>query len=165
VVTDGAKASNGTFADAASFGDPSSATLGVANENALKMAGPERMRAIVIDTTNPLDFSGACRRSPDQRQLAASKFSGCYRRRSRQAFNIVGNAFMFKPDFPAARPTCSSPATTPTREEGRRHPATSPGVIDIGGIEGRGISKRVSGRVLAGIHGGNWNQAFKMLKK
>jgi predicted dinucleotide-binding enzyme len=55
----GAKASAGTFADAASFGEVIVlATLGVANERALKMAGPEKFRGkIVIDATNPLDFS------------------------------------------------------------------------------------------------------------
>jgi predicted dinucleotide-binding enzyme len=58
----GAKASVGTFADAASVGEiVILATLGVANENALKMAGPEKLRGkVVIDTTNPLDFSAGC---------------------------------------------------------------------------------------------------------
>ena len=55
----GPKASAGTFADAAAFGEVVVlATLGVANESAIRMAGPETMRGkIVIDTTNPLDFS------------------------------------------------------------------------------------------------------------
>ena len=56
----GPKASAGTFADAADFGEIIVlATLGVANESALNGAGPERFRGkLVIDTTNPLDFSG-----------------------------------------------------------------------------------------------------------
>jgi len=56
----GAKASAGNFADAASFGEVVVlATLGVANESALRAAGQEKLRGkIVIDTTNPLDASG-----------------------------------------------------------------------------------------------------------
>lgn len=55
----GAKASAGIFADAASFGEVVIlATLGLANESALELAGLEKFRGkIVIDTTNPLDFS------------------------------------------------------------------------------------------------------------
>src|SRR5687767_2076131 len=56
----GARASAGTFADAAAHGEWTIlATLGAANEEALRAAGPEKLRGkIVIDTTNPLDFSG-----------------------------------------------------------------------------------------------------------
>ena len=56
----GAKASAGTFADAASFGEVVVlATLGVANESVLRMAGPDTFRRkVVIDATNPLDFNG-----------------------------------------------------------------------------------------------------------
>src|SRR5574341_712718 len=56
----GPKASAGTFADAASFGEiVVLATLGSANEAALRSAGPAKLRGkVVIDVTNPLDFSG-----------------------------------------------------------------------------------------------------------
>src|SRR5688500_8780308 len=56
----GPKASADTFAEAAAFGEVVVlATLGVANERVLQSAGPERFRGkLVIDTTNPLDFSG-----------------------------------------------------------------------------------------------------------
>ena len=56
----GPKASAGTFADAAAFGEVIVlATLGAANESALRAAGPENCRGkVVIDATNPLDFSG-----------------------------------------------------------------------------------------------------------
>src|SRR6058998_3578696 len=55
----GPKASTGTFADAASFGEVVVlATLGVAAEDAIRAAGLEKFRGkLVIDTTNPLDFS------------------------------------------------------------------------------------------------------------
>src|SRR6059036_2118273 len=55
----GPKASVGTFGDAAAFGEIAVlATLGSANESALKAAGPEKFRGkVVIDATNPLDFT------------------------------------------------------------------------------------------------------------
>jgi 8-hydroxy-5-deazaflavin:NADPH oxidoreductase len=61
----GKKASVGTFADAASFGEVVVlATLGMANEEILRAAGPDKFRGkVVIDATNPLDFSGGSHRS------------------------------------------------------------------------------------------------------
>jgi predicted dinucleotide-binding enzyme len=56
----GPSASTGTFADAAAVGEVTVlGTLGVANESALRSAGPDKFRGkVVIDATNPLDFSG-----------------------------------------------------------------------------------------------------------
>ena len=56
----GARASTGSFAEAAAFGEiVVLATLGVENESALKLAGFDKLRGkVVIDATNPLDFSG-----------------------------------------------------------------------------------------------------------
>src|SRR5688572_30416447 len=59
VKATGKKASAGTFAEAAKFGEiVVLATLGDATENAVKLAGPENLGGkLVIDTTNPLDHS------------------------------------------------------------------------------------------------------------
>lgn len=53
------RASVGSFADAAKFGEAIFiATLGVGTENAVNTAGRENFRGkIVVDVTNPLDFS------------------------------------------------------------------------------------------------------------
>ena len=53
------KASSGTFAEAASFGEIIMvATLWDGTPNAIKMADPQNFKGkIVIDVTNPLDFS------------------------------------------------------------------------------------------------------------
>jgi len=105
----GAKASVGTFADAASFGDiVVLATLGVANQSALKMAGPETLRGkIVIDTTNPLDFSAGM---PPKLAVSGNDSGGERVQRLLpdahvvKAFNTVGNAFMFRPSFAGGPP-------------------------------------------------------------
>lgn len=54
------KAHVGTFEQAVKFSDNLVvlATLGAANESAIKMAGPENLKGkVLIDTTNPLDLS------------------------------------------------------------------------------------------------------------
>src|SRR5437763_1947184 len=55
----GSRASEGSFADAAGSGEiVVLATLGVANESVIRSAGIASFRGkVVIDTTNPLDFS------------------------------------------------------------------------------------------------------------
>jgi predicted dinucleotide-binding enzyme len=55
----GARASEGTFADAASFGElVFNCTLGTASIDALQAAGSGNLKnKILIDTSNPLDFS------------------------------------------------------------------------------------------------------------
>ncbi len=55
----GAKASTGTFADAAKFGELIiNATLGAGTIEAFKMAGAEHSAGkVVVDLSNPLDFS------------------------------------------------------------------------------------------------------------
>ncbi len=59
VKANGAKASQGTFADAAAFGEIIfNCTAGVASLEALKLAGAENLRdKILIDVANSLDFS------------------------------------------------------------------------------------------------------------
>jgi hypothetical protein len=53
------RASQGTFADAAAFGEILfNCTAGMASLNALRMAGPANLKdKILIDIANPLDFS------------------------------------------------------------------------------------------------------------
>lgn len=59
VKTAGAKASTGTFADAAAFGElVINATLGSGTIEAFKMAGSDHTAGkVIIDLSNPLDFS------------------------------------------------------------------------------------------------------------
>lgn len=56
----GERASTGTYADAAAFGElVVNATLGVASVEALQSAGEDRLAGkVIVDVSNPLDFSG-----------------------------------------------------------------------------------------------------------
>jgi len=57
--SNGAKASNGTFSDAAAFGDiVFNCTAGVVSLAALKLAGSGNLKGkVLVDVANPLDFS------------------------------------------------------------------------------------------------------------
>ena len=169
----GPKASASTFADAAAFAEMVVlATLGAANESALTAAGAANLRGkILIDTTNPLDTSGG---GPPKLAVAGSDSGGERVQRLIpeaqvvKAFNTVGAPHMFRPSFPGGPPDmfiCGNSA------DARKKVAAllgefGWGVVDIGGIEGsRYLEAMCITWVLAGIHGGNWNQAFKLLRK
>jgi predicted dinucleotide-binding enzyme len=169
----GAKASAGTFADAAAFGEVIVlATLGVANESALKMAGPDKLRGkVVIDATNPLDFSGGM-----PPKLAVSGNDSAGERVQRllpeahvvKAFNTVGNAFMFRPDFPGGPPDMFIAGDN---EDAKKRVSAilkefGWGVVDLGGIESsRYLEAMCMVWVLSAIRSNNWNQAFRLLRK
>ena len=169
----GSDASTGTFADAASFGEVVVlATLGVANDEALRSAGPERLRGkVVIDTTNPLDFS---RGMPPR--LAVSGEDSAGERVQRllpdarvvKAFNIVGNAAMFRPQFPGGPPDMfiagNDAAAKRTVADILREFGWG-AVFDLGGIEAsRYLEAMCMAWVLSAAPDNHWNQAFKMLR-
>ena len=169
----GAKASAGTFADAAAFGEVIVlATLGVANEAALRAAGVERFRGkIVIDATNPLDFSGGV---PPKLAVTGQDSGGEQVQRLLpdahvvKAFNIVGNPFMFRPEFPGGPPDMFIAGNDDDAKKKVAAILADFGwpTIDIGGIAGaRYLEAMCMVWVLAAVRGGNWNQAFKMLRK
>jgi len=171
----GSNASTGTFADAAAFGDlVVLATLGVANENALTMAGRDRFRGkVVIDATNPLDFS----KGVPPTLAVAGNDSGGERvqkllpdARVVKAFNTVGSLHMFRPGFPGGPPdmfVCGNDA------EAKKHVASiledfGWGVVDVGGIESsRYLEAMCLVWVLFAFSSTppTWNHAFKMLRK
>ena len=169
----GSKASVGTFAEAAAFGEiVVLATLGVANESVLESARPETFRGkLVIDTTNPLDFSGGM---PPTLAFSGNDSGG--ERVQRQlpgarvvkAFNTVGSPFMFRPDFPGGPPDMFIAGD---EEEAKKEMAGilsdfGWGTVDVGGIAS---SRYLEGMclvwVISALKTGNWNQAFKMLRK
>lgn len=170
----GPRASAGTFAEAASFGEVVVlATLGAANEEVLHSAGPDKLRGkIVIDATNPLDFSGGM---PPKLAIVGNDSAGervqklLPAARVVKAFNTVGNPFMFRPEFPGGPPDMFIAGN----EEDAKKKVTGilkdfgwGAVHDLGGIEtSRYLEAMCMVWVLSAIRGGNWNQAFKLLKK
>lgn len=163
----------GTFAEAASFGAMIVlATLGVGTEEALRLAGPERFAGkIVIDTTNPLDFSGGFLPKLSvghtdslgervQRMLPAAKIVKC--------FNTVGHALMVKPQIPGGPPTmflCGNDAAAKgVVSELCREWQWEPS--DLGSIESsRYLEPLCMVWVLDAARRGTWTQALKMVQK
>lgn len=105
----GAKASAGTFAEAAAFGELAViCTIWTGTENAIRLTDPANLAGkVVIDTVNPLDFSSGIppklaightdsASEQIQRWLPDSKVV--------KAFNIVGSPHMFRPEFPGGPP-------------------------------------------------------------
>jgi len=169
----GPKASAGTFADAAAFGElVVLATLGVANESILQTAGPEKFRGkVVIDATNPLDFS---RGVPPRLAISGADSGGERVQRLLpdafvvKAFNTVGNAFMFRPDFSGGPPDMfiAGDSDEAKKKVGGILRDFGWGVVDVGGIESsRYLEAMCMVWVISAVRGGNWNQAFKLLRK
>jgi predicted dinucleotide-binding enzyme len=169
----GANASQGTFADAAQFGDiVVLATLWPATLSVLELAGKQNFKGkILIDATNPLKIEGG---RPVGLALGHTDSGGEQVQRWLpdakvvKAFNIVGNAHMFKPDFPGGPPDmffCGDD------EGAKRTVAEALGAfgwntVDIGGIEGSRLLEPMCWLwVVYGVRANGWNHAFKMLKK
>jgi 8-hydroxy-5-deazaflavin:NADPH oxidoreductase len=167
----GTHASVGTFEEAARFGDILVlATLGTGTAEAIRLAGEANFDAkVVIDTTNPLDFSHGM---PPRLSVGHTDSLGEQVQRQIpnarvvKAFNTVGNAHMVHPQFPGGPPDmflCGN-------DDGAKSIVTQIcehfgwGVIDIGGIEGsRHLEPMCLVWVLHGARTGSWNHAFKML--
>jgi 8-hydroxy-5-deazaflavin:NADPH oxidoreductase len=167
----GARATGGTFEEAAKFGELIVlATLGQATEAALAAAGAENLRGkILIDTTNPLDMAsmppkliggvGDSGGERVQRQVPEAKVV--------KAFNTVGNAHMFKPTF-SAMPTmfvcgdddgAKKQVAELLRDFGWE-------TADVGGINASHYLEAMClVWVMYAVKNGGWNHAFKLLKK
>lgn len=168
----GPKASAGTFADAARFGEVVVlATLWEGTENAVKLAGAENMAGkVVIDTTNPLDFSQGL---PPRLAVGHTSSGGeqvqrwLPKTRVVKAFNIVGNAHMVDPQFPGGPPDMFIAGNDAEAKKTVTGILTSFGwpTIDIGGIEGaRLLEPMCILWVGYGVKTGTWNHAFKLLR-
>jgi 8-hydroxy-5-deazaflavin:NADPH oxidoreductase len=168
----GSKASAGTFADAAEFAEVVVlATLGAANRSALEAAGVDRLRGkVLMDTTNPLDMSAF----PPSLLLGHTDSGGEEVQRVApgarvvKAFNTVGNAHMFRPDFPGGPPDmfiCGNDDGAKTVVAGLIE-EFGWNVVDMGGIEAsRLLEPMCIVWVAHGVRSGRWNHAFKLLTK
>lgn len=105
----GARATAGSFEDAAAFAELAVlATRWEGTENALKLAGPERLAGkVVVDVTNPLSHGpgGAPTLALGFTDSAAEQVQRWLPgARVVKAFNIVNAAHMYKPAFPGGPP-------------------------------------------------------------
>jgi predicted dinucleotide-binding enzyme len=166
----GARATVGSFEEAARFGDLIVlATLGVATENVLRLAGQNFDGKVIIDATNPLDFSGGM---PPKLFVGHTDSLGeriqrwLPKARVVKAFNTVGNAHMVHPRFPGGPPDMFLCGNDEDAKKLVRQICEhfGWGVIDIGPIEGsRHLEPMCMVWVLHGVRSGTWNHAFKML--
>jgi predicted dinucleotide-binding enzyme len=164
--------SAGTFAEAAAFGEVVVlATLGAANPEVLQAAGSERLRGkVLIDATNPLDFSGGA-----PRLFVGHTDSGGEQvqrlvpdARVVKAFNTVGNALMFRPVLPGGPPDMFFCGNDAAAKETVRDILVSFGweTVDLGGIESsRYLEAMCMAWVIHGLRSKSWSHAFKLLRK
>lgn len=171
--TSGINASTGTFADAAQFGEVVVLALSWAGaENALNLAGADNFAGkVVIDAINPLEFEPG--KGPT---LAIGHTDSAGEQVQRwlpsahvvKAFNTVGHAHMFKPDFPCGPPDmfiCGNDAAAKETVTEILKDFGWP-AIDIGGIEGSRLLEPLCILWVGyGLRTGTWNHAFKLLRK
>lgn len=162
----------GTFAETAKFGDVIAlATLGVATQEAIELAGRENFAGkVVIDATNPLDFSTG------KPQLSIGHTNSLGEEVQRwipdarvvKAFNTVGNALFVNPKFTNGPPDMFICGNDDDAKKivSQICEHFGWGVVDIGGIEGsRHLEPMCMVWVLHGIRSGSWGHAFKLLRK
>lgn len=168
----GTRASAGSFADAAAFGDIIViATSWAGTASALDMANPKNMAGkIVIDVTNPLDFSTM----PPKLAVGNTDSAGetvqrlLPEARVVKAFNIVGTPHMYKPNFSEGRPTMFICGNDDSAKKMVTDLLTSFGWegIDIGGIEGSRLLEPLAMLwITYYFRTGTGNHAFKLLSK
>jgi 8-hydroxy-5-deazaflavin:NADPH oxidoreductase len=169
------KASAGTFTDAASFGEMIViATSWDGTSNAIKMADPTNFAGkIVIDVTNPLDFSKGM---PPKLAVGYSDSAGETVQRLIpeakvvKAFNIVGNPHFVHPDFPNGGPPtmfiCGNDEEA--KKVVKDNILTKFGweTVDIGGIDGARLLEPIAFLwITYYFRTGTGNHAFKLLRK
>jgi predicted dinucleotide-binding enzyme len=162
-----------TFEETAAFGDLIAlATLGTAAEEAVRLAGTGNFDGkVVIDATNPLDFSGGMPPTlfvGHTDSLGERVQRAIPNARVVKAFNTVGNAFFVNPDLPNGPPDmflCGNDADA-KKIVAQICAHWGWGVIDLGGIEAsRHLEPMCMVWVLHGALSGSWTHAFKMLHK
>jgi len=169
----GGKGSTGTFAEAAAFGEVIVlATLGVATPEAIRLAGAKHFDGkVVIDATNPLDFS-----APGAPSLAVGPGTSQGEINQKaipkahvvKAFNTTGNANFFRPRFANGPPDmfiCGNDDSAKKKVEQILYDFGWSSVIDIGGIEGsRELESLCILWVKSAMKLGNFRVAFRLLR-
>ena len=169
----GAKASAGAFAEAAAFGELAVlCTIWTGAENAIHLAEPRNLAGkVVIDTVNPLDFSGGI---PPKLAVGHTDSAGEQIQRWLpdsqvvKAFNIIGSGHMFKPEFPGGPPDMLICGNNDKAKEAVTDLLKAFGwsVIDIGDMEcARYLEPLAMVWIRHFFRVNSVNHAFKLLRK
>lgn len=169
----GKRASSGTFSETAAFGElVALAVQGTKSVDAIRAAGVDRFKGkIVLDATNPLDMSGG---APPKLVGGLGTSSGELNQKALpdafvvKAFNTVGNALFYKPEF-----TCGPPDMFICGDDARAKEQVSRicqdfgwNPVDVGGIAlSHYLEATAMVWIITAFAGGHWNQAFKLLRK
>jgi 8-hydroxy-5-deazaflavin:NADPH oxidoreductase len=173
--TENPKGHTGTFEDTAAFGALLVlATAGPATEGAVKLAGIKNFTGkTVIDATNPIaaapPVNGVLQYFTGPNESLMEKIQALLPEANLvKAFNSVGNAMMYKPDYKGTRPTMficgNSDAAKKTVSE----------VLGSFGWEAADFGKAESARAIEplamlwcirGFNNNQWNHAFKLLQQ
>lgn len=169
-------ANAGSFEETAKFGDIIVLAMGgEVAEEVIKMSGTKHFKdKVVIDATNPIDHT----RPPVNGVLPyfTNMNESLMERLQKvvpdaklvKAFNSVGNAFMYKPDFNGQLPTmfiCGN-------DEDAKQTVSK--ILDVFGWETADMGKAEAARAIEplcilwcipGILSNQWSHAFKLLKK
>lgn len=164
----------GTFDETARFAQIAIlATSWDGTESALRIAGPDNLAGkVVIDATNPLDFSKG---APPTLAVAYPDSAGesvqrwVPKAKVVKAFNTIGNAHMVDPQFSGGPPDfficgnddgAKATVGALAKELGWSDP------VDLGGIEGsRYLEPMAMAWIAHGFRTNSWGHAFKLLRK
>jgi hypothetical protein len=160
----------GSPADVAGWGELAVlAVLGTAAEELVRSLAEQLAGKVLIDATNPLDFSTGAPRlfvghddSLGERLQRAAPSS-----RVVKAYNIVGNAQMVDPQLPGGPPTMLIGGNDEDAKSVVADLLRSTGweVADLGGIEvSRYLEPLCLAWVLYGMRNNSWNHAFRVLR-
>jgi predicted dinucleotide-binding enzyme len=169
---EGTGVKTGTFAEAAAHGELLVlAVLGNAAEAVISDAGSENFSGkVVIDTMNPLDFSGGF---PPKLSITGEDSLGEWVQRALpdakvvKAFNTIGNPYFVDPSFSEGNPTMLIAGDDEGAERTVRDVLTDFGwsdTVDIGGIEAsRELEAICVAWIKIGGARGAWDHGFKLL--
>lgn len=169
----GKGASSGTFSETAAFGELMAlAVHGTKSVDAIRTAGVDHFRGkIVIDATNPLEMSAS---GPPTLVGGLGTSSGELNQRALpdalvvKAFNTVGNAHFYKPEFAGGPPdmfVCGDDARA-KEQISRLCRDFGWNPVDVGGIAlSHYLEAAAMIWIITAYTGGHWNQAFKLLRK
>jgi predicted dinucleotide-binding enzyme len=171
----GNKASVGSFEEAAKFGDDIVlAVKGTAAKNVIESAGKENLAGkIIMDATNPISndpptngvlhfFTSLDNSLMEQLQNAYPDLKFV------KAFNIVGNAMMYKPQYKDGTPTMLICGNDDSAKKRVTEILTSFGweTEDLGKVEAaRAIEPVCILWCINGFLKNEWTHAYKLLKK